>query len=228
LYFHSGLLLRPFSILRFQQTWQEICLLLSDNPETACSEAVIINRPISKSINKSLAKAMLEGTSGSGVGSFSYDFVDSVVRAFGTEAAVYMGGPDMQEEPALLIHGISDLSGAFEVAPGTGIYRGGWEAAVDGVLQGKYQPLDFRFFLGRQSYDPARNPRRGVVLQKVQDGKYQPVACARSLALKQCLGLPKPLWHEGTILILYLNSTRARQTAFPLPYFVMLTSNLLL
>ncbi|KAJ1482350.1 hypothetical protein T484DRAFT_1804143, partial [Baffinella frigidus] len=22
------------------------------------------------------------------------------------------------------------------------------------------------------------------------------VACARPLALKQCLGLPKPLWHE--------------------------------
>jgi putative transcriptional regulator len=185
----------------FQQSWQEICLLLSDNPESGCSESIIINRPITKSINKSLAKIMLEGSSGSGVGSFSPDFMDSVVRAFGTEAAVYMGGPDMQEEPAMLIHGIANLPGSIEVAPGTGIYRGGWEGAVDGVLQGDYKPLDFRFFLGRQIYDPARNPQRGVLLQKVRDGKYQPVACARSLALKQCLGLPKPLWHEGKMML---------------------------
>jgi len=31
---------------------------------------------------------------------------------------------------------------------------------------------------------------------KVLLGKFQPVACARSIVLKQCISLPKPLWHE--------------------------------
>ena len=139
---------------------------------------------------------MLQGSDGSGVGNFGYQFVDKVVQAFGSEAAVYMGGPDMQQSPAMLIHGIAHLPGAIEISKGTGIYKGGWEGAVEGILDGKYRPLDFRFFIGRQCYDPESNPQRGNLLQKVKDGKYQPVACARSLALKQCLGLPKPLWHE--------------------------------
>jgi Uncharacterized ACR, COG1678 len=175
--------------------------LLSHSPESGVSEAVILNRPITKSINKQLAKLLLEGSNGSGVGSFSHSFVDLVVQAFGDQAAVYMGGPHRQDDPALLIHGIPNLPGAMEIAPGTNIFRGGWEAAVEGVLKGTFQPLDFRFFLGRQSYDPKVFPERGALLQKVQDGAYQPLACARSLALKQCLGLPKPLWHEGTLLV---------------------------
>jgi len=181
-----------------QQTWQEVCLVTSHNPESGCSEALILNRPITKSINKQLATLLLEGSNGNGKGSFSYDFVDMMVQAFGTEAGVYMGGPDGQEDPAKLIHGIPNLPGAREVAPGTAIYQGGWEAAVEGVLKGTYKPLDFRFFLGRQEYNPRENPERGLLNAKVLDGAYQPVACARSLALKQCLGLPKPLWHEGT------------------------------
>jgi len=180
-----------------QKTWQEICLVLEHSPTTGRSQAVILNRPITKQINKPLATLLLEGSSGKGKGNFDYTFGDQLVQAFGTQAAVYMGGPHGQDEPALLLHGISDLKGAREIAPGTHIYQGGWEAAVKGVLEGVYRPLDFRFFLGRQSYDPAAHPDRGALQQKVQDGAYQPVACARSLALKQCLGLPKPLWHEG-------------------------------
>ena len=98
----------------------------------------------------------------------------------------------------MLIHGIPDLPGARELAPGTNIFCGGWEAAVDGVLNDRYKPLDFRFFIGRQSYDPKENPQRGNLFGKIQQGSYIACACARSIALKQCLGLPKPLWHEGT------------------------------
>ena len=63
---------------------------MSHNPETGCSEAVILNRPITKSINKQLAVLLLEGSSGSGKGSFSYDFVDQLVQTFGKEATVYL------------------------------------------------------------------------------------------------------------------------------------------
>jgi Uncharacterized ACR, COG1678 len=173
--------------------------VLSHNPQTGISESVIINRPISTNLNKAFATVLVEGPNGRGKDSHSYEFVDEMVRAFGRQAAIYMGGPDLQEEPALLIHGIRNLRGAREVAPGTGIYQGGLEEAVKGINDGIYQPLDFRFFIGRQVYNPQQNPKgRGNLLQKVRQGQYQPVACARSLALKQCLGLPKPLWHEGT------------------------------
>jgi hypothetical protein len=178
--------------------------VLSHNPQTGISESVIINRPISTNINKAFATVLVEGPNGRGKDSHSYEFVDEMVRAFGRQAAIYMGGPDLQEEPALLIHGLSNLRGAREVAPGTGIYQGGLEAAVEGINQGIYQPLDFRFFIGRQLYNPQQNPKgRGNLLQTVRQGQYQPVACARSLALKQCLGLPKPLWHEGTFVYYY-------------------------
>jgi len=182
--------------MSYKQTWQEICLVTAHNPETGCSESLIINRPIAKSINKQLAVYLLDGSDGSGKGRFAFDFMDKLVQAFGNEAGVYMGGPDGQEGPALLIHGISNLEGATELAPGTSIYQGGWEAAVEGVLNGTYKPLDFRFFMGRQTYDPKENPKRGNLVALVTGGAYQPVACARSVALKQCLGLPKPLWHE--------------------------------
>jgi len=111
--------------------------------------------------------------------------------AFGQECAIYVGGTDDQDEPATMIHGIKDIAGAREISPGTGIYEGGLEAAIDGVLQGKYNPLDFRFFVGCHKYEES-SLDVSVVL-----GKYQPVACARALALKQCISLPKPLWHEG-------------------------------
>ena len=55
---------------------------------------------------------------------------------------------------------------------------------VDAVLDGSRSALDFRFFVGR---------RAGV---STADGAWAPIACARPVALKQCLGLPKPLWHE--------------------------------
>ena len=94
------------------------------------------------------------------------------------------------EKMGVIIHGISDLEGAVEISPGTGIYRGGMEAAVDGVLEGRFNPLDFRFFIGCHDY------RNGDLDVNIYSNKYQPIACTRALALKQCIQLPKPLWHE--------------------------------
>jgi glucose-6-phosphate 1-epimerase/putative transcriptional regulator len=115
------------------------------------------------------------------------------MMAFQRECAIYVGGPDDQVEPAILIHGIKDLPGAVEISPGTQIYRGGIEAAVEGVINGKYSPLEFRFFVGCHSYEES------ALDVAVHLGKYQPIACARSVALKQCISLPKPLWHEGKL-----------------------------
>jgi len=110
--------------------------------------------------------------------------------AFQEECAVYVGGPDHQGEPAVMIHGIAGLEGAVETSPGSRIYRGGTEAAIDGVLEGRYDPLEFRFFVGCHDY------RESMLDVEVMLGKLQPIACSRVLALKQCISLPKPLWHE--------------------------------
>ena len=66
-----------------------------------------------------------------------------------------------------------------------------YSSAMDGVLSGKYKPLDFRFFIGHTRY------AKGQLEDAVVKGKYQPIACSRPLVLKQCIQLPTPLWHEG-------------------------------
>ena len=148
------------------------------------------------------------------------ELIAKFIKAFGMSAAVYFGGPDRQDEGGafsllflslhphspcmshtpilpiyrhllvrlgLLVHGVPDLEGASEIAPGLRIYTGGEEAAIDAVLDGRCSPLDFRWFVGRTE---------GV---STVEGSWLAVACARPVALKQCLGLPKPLWHEVTL-----------------------------
>merc|ERR1712048_1076727 len=108
---------------------------------------------------------------------------------FGDNMCMYVGGPEKLEEGATLVHGHGSLEGSVEIAPGTGIYTGGERAAIEAVRDGIHSPLDFRWFVGRHT-----------ALQPT-DGAWQPAACSRALALKQCLGLPKPLWHEVMELI---------------------------
>jgi hypothetical protein len=178
-----------------QETWQEVCLVLERDEEKGTAETLVLNRPMSLKLTENLSRLVLYGAyQSSASGAQSSVKVDLVkfMLAFGAECAVYVGGTDKQDQPATMIHGIKGLPGSREISPGSGIFVGGLEAAVEGILYGKYKPLDFRFFVGCHTYDESTLDV-SVVL-----GKYQPVACARSLALKQCISLPKPLWHEGT------------------------------
>jgi len=170
---------------RSQDSWQSVCLVLraSADAGTTAAESVTINRPLARRLDEKLAGYLLNGNDPEEP-RYSRDVVAKCIKAFGREAAVYLGGPDRQAEPALLVHGFGDLPGAEEVSTGTRIYIGGIEAAIDGVIAGTFSPLDFRWFVGRQSELSTRN------------GEWSAVACARPIALKQCLGLPKPLWHE--------------------------------
>ena len=188
-----------------QESWQEVCLVLDMDEGQKTATTVVLNRPMALQLTESLGQLVLYGTfrkqpPPSSAAVNMKDFL----RAFGSECAVYVGGPDEQHRPALIVHGIADLAGATEIAPG--LYHGGLPAAVAGVLAGKYKPLDFRFFMGRHVYSGRKaaealnrntNSNNNMTLElAVMLGKYQPVACARSLALKQCIQLPKPLWHE--------------------------------
>jgi len=182
-----------------QQSWQEVCLVVDKDERTGSASTLTINRPMAFKLSESLGRLVLFGAlAADGKGSVNYrekDGMDTqnVVKflgAFENECGVYVGGPDDMDKPAVMVHGIDDLPGAVEISPGTGIYKGGLEAACDGVLSGKYKPLDFRFFIGHTKYEG------GELDEAVSLGKYQPVACSRPLVLKQCIQLPKPLWHE--------------------------------
>lgn len=170
---------------------------------------IAINRPMAFKLSESLARLVLLGafqatqldSNAVVVGKREQNASDTqllvkFLAAFENECGVYVGGPQNMEAPATMIHGIPDIPGAVEISPGTGIYEGGVEAACDGVLSGKYKPLDFRFFIGHSRYSAKE------LDDAVRMGKYQPVACSRPLVLKQCIQLPKPLWHEGEFLML--------------------------
>jgi Uncharacterized ACR, COG1678 len=177
-----------------QETWQEVCLV-TEQRRDGRSRTLVLNRPMAFQLTENLGRLVLFGAypkeGGNGATGSSRQDLIRFMMAFKHECAVYVGGPDEQGKPATLIHGIPDLPGAVEISPGSKIYQGGVEAAIDGVLGGKYSPLAFRFFVGCHSY------HESALEVAVHLGKYQPVACARSLALKQCISLPKPLWHEG-------------------------------
>lgn len=184
-----------------QQTWQEVCLVISKDEKTGCSKTLAINRPMAFKLSESLGRLVLLGASyqaegfGPMVNSQESDGIETqnivkFLSVFENECGVYVGGPDDMDKPAQMIHGIDGLEGAVEISPGTGIYQGGIEAAMNGILAGKYKPLDFRFFIGHTSYVG------GELDDAVKMAKYQPVACSRPLVLKQCIQLPKPLYHE--------------------------------
>ena len=187
---------------RMQQTWQEVCLVIEKDEKTGTAKTLTINRTMAFKLSKSLARLVLLGAyqdqrgiveRKESIGKETQNLV-KFLGAFENECGIYVGGPDKMNEPAVMIHGIANLPGSVEISPGTGIYRGGLEAAMDGVLSRKYKPLDFRFFIGYRSYVG------GELDKAVRSGKYQPVACSRPLVLKQCIRLPKPLWHEGKCL----------------------------
>lgn len=175
--------------LHCQETWQEVCLVFDRDDEAGTATTLVLNRPLATKVNEDLARMLLFGQWTETNVSQTEKLV-KFLNAFDNECPIYIGGPDCHGEPAMLIHGIADLEGAREISPGSAIYVGGLDAAMDGVMKGKYKPLEFRFFVGKHQYSENELDIR------VDVGQYQPIACARPVALKQCIALPKPLWHE--------------------------------
>ena len=171
--------------------------MLDRNEKRGTATTLVLNRPMAMKLTENLAQLVLQGAFVANDPKSRKDLVKFML-AFGNECAVYVGGSQAQEEPAIMIHGFGNLPGAVEISPGSGIYQGGVPAAAEGVLAGTYKPLDFRFFVGRHEYEES------TLDVQVLLGKYQPIACARSLVLKQCISLPKPLWHEGVYCIVFL------------------------
>lgn len=177
-----------------QQFWQEVCLVIQcdDGGSSAAAKTLVINRPMAFSLSDNLAKLIINGAFGQVNAVARTELMVKLLMAYeNATCGIYVGGPDNMDAPATIIHGVAGLEGAEEISPGCGIYQGGLKAAVNGILSGEHSPLDFRFFIGEHCYE-----NRGPLDADIMEGKYQPVACARSVALKQCIQLPKPLWHE--------------------------------
>ncbi|CAI5470769.1 unnamed protein product [Closterium sp. Yama58-4] len=170
------------------------------------SWGLLLNRPSGYTIQMALAKV---------------NRVEDASLAVFARNAIYIGGFKSDGSTLYFLHG-HDLPGAKECAcicftfatpfsscpsslqlmPGVcmggleaaakqlmpGVYMGGLEAAAEQVLLGNMPPTDFRFFVGQLEW-PA-----GKLQEEVDAGLWYTAACARSLVLKQCLQLPKPLW----------------------------------
>jgi len=179
-----------------QESWQEVCLVLDRDSKTGKASTLVLNRPMAFKLTENLARLVLYGASEAmimqkkGTNVVKTEETVKFLTAFENSCAVYVGGPSEMDNPAIMIHGFANLSGAIEISSGTGVYKGGIPAAIEGVLAGKYSSLDFRFFVGRHQY---KDSELDIA---VYSSKYQPIACARALVLKQCIQLPKPLWHE--------------------------------
>mmetsp|Transcript_13522 Transcript_13522/g.15148 ORF Transcript_13522/g.15148 Transcript_13522/m.15148 type:complete len:500 (+) Transcript_13522:179-1678(+) len=182
------------SYLENQETWQEVCLVVEQNytasGNSQFSKTLALNRPMGWKLTENLGKLAFLGAYNLKISKTANKKLEKFMKAFQEEFACYVGGPNDQGEGSIMIHGISNLPGAIEISPGSKIYLGGVDAAVEGVLSGKYKPLQFRFFIGCHNYNESK------LDVEVRLGKLQPIACTRSLVLKQCKALPTPLWHE--------------------------------
>ena len=123
-----------------QSTWQEVCLVTEMNDDgLGGSKTLTINRPMAFKLSKSMARLVLMGAYQAGEddsvsltrkerdGEETQNLV-KFLGAFENQCAVYVGGPDDMDKPAVLVHGIADLPGAVEISRGTGIYQGGLDA----------------------------------------------------------------------------------------------------
>jgi hypothetical protein len=174
-----------------QESWQEVCLVVENDNGNA--KSLVLNRPLTENLAKLVLHDLFLTQQDSK--DDTHKELIEFIMAVNHECAVYVGGPDDQGDPVMMIHGVKDLPGSVEISPGSQIFQGGIKAAIQGILDGKYSPLEFRFFVGCHSY------QESALDVAVHLGKYQPIACARSVALKQCLSLPKPLWHEGALKV---------------------------
>ncbi|GAQ80355.1 hypothetical protein KFL_000520270 [Klebsormidium nitens] len=154
-----------------QRFWQAVVFLIEHGPRG--SWGLLLNRPSGYTIGQALPR--MNQTHGS-----------RLLTVFSV-CPIYVGGFKSDGRSLYVLHGHS-LPGAEEIAPG--VFLGGLDVAATGVLEGKFPPTDFRFFVGRVEWLP------GGLKQECTAESWYTAACSKSLVLKQCIQLPKPLWQE--------------------------------
>jgi hypothetical protein len=107
-----------------QENWQEVCLVVSK--ENSKSKTLVLNRPMAFKLTDNIGRLVLNGAFRKDDDMESTQRKDLLrfMMAFSSECAVYVGGPDKQNSPAIMLHGIPGLPGATEISPGSKIYQG--------------------------------------------------------------------------------------------------------
>ena len=116
----------------------------------------------------------------------------------GLEDACRLLKAKKQTKPGMLEQAVEDLVGSSAASRTTEASTSAptaAAAAAPGPSKTTTDVLDYRLFVGKRKWE-ARE-----LEGEVARGLWQPVACARPIALKQCLALPKPLWHEVMELV---------------------------
>ncbi|CAM9331869.1 unnamed protein product [Phaeothamnion confervicola] len=107
-----------------------------------------------------------------------------------SECPLYMGG-DVGQGTVQLMHpfGGDRVRDAHVVIPGVSV-GGSTEDVKRLVRDGEASPEQFRFFLALCGWGP------GQLEKEVERGVWYTAAVSKEVVLKQCIGLPVPLWRE--------------------------------
>jgi len=163
----------PHEFHNSQQYFHQTVILLTELSPTEGAKGFILNRPTQYRMRQVAD-------------------VKEFREVFGNNV-LYFGGDVGDGEIAFLhphpgVHGCTEVrSGVFAGAMAD---RDAIESAAELVLRGEAQASDFKFFVRFAGWHP------GQVERECASGIWHPLACARSLALKPMIKLPKPLWRE--------------------------------
>lgn len=191
-------------LLGDDRAWQLVVLVTAHDPVNG-SSGLILNRPATAVLGDLLGWGLNLG-GGGGVPGEGGKGGEPGEQAPGPDlegllgpAPVYLGGyfppARIARQPVTLLHGVPDLPGAVELAPGSGLFTGGAAAVGAAVATGDLPLTGLRVFAGALTWPP------GVLAAECAGGAWIPAAASRALALKPCLGLPVPLWVEALTLM---------------------------
>jgi putative AlgH/UPF0301 family transcriptional regulator len=184
------------------RTWQLVAVVTAHDRERG-SAALILNRPATATLGDLLGWGLRLGDDG--------DAAATGAAAALAPAPVYLGGffgPNrLAAQPVSVLHAQADLPAAAELAPGLGVYTGGVPALAAAVGAGSVPLARVRVVAGALVWPP------GALAAAVADGVWFTAAASRALILKQCLGLPVPLWREALGLMggEYAKAARRRE-----------------
>jgi len=105
----------------------------------------------------------------------------------------YTGGLQSRER-LVMLHGHPDVPHSAEVGS-TGVFLAELPRALEGALASDHPYGSFKFYVGQMEW------AAGELDQQVEAGAWLPAAASRAVVLKQCIGLPVPLWREILLLM---------------------------
>lgn len=142
---------------------------------SAGSSGLVLNRPLAATAGDLLSAGV---------------FGRSCVLADELHASpVYLGGSEGFDDgrPVMAVHGI-DVKGAAEPLPG--VFVSGVEELAPMLASGRLQAEEVRLFSGCTKWEP------GELERETDANEWFIASASAAFPLKQCIGLPTPLWRE--------------------------------